>query len=322
MACYNTASYIEEAILSILNQSMNDFDFIIVDDASSDSTPEIVNYYKNIDHRIVYHAHKKNMGPAIARNTGIQLAQGKWIAILDADDVALPERLEQQLAHIENQPDIVLVGSDCISINDSGNTIKYHYYPVDHYRLVRHLEKYMAFPQHSSFLYRSDMLKRVGGFNTRFVPSEDCDLWIRLAEIGKMASVNKPLVKIRKHSLSISRHDGGKTQTIHAIATIVCHFLRIKGIDDPSSLNDTEWYRFIDWLTHRIEQSGIFKRDTEKWKLRDQFYLSDKKARATLQLLYEILSSGNNIQMVVEKLFGKNIAREASKEWVKHAPQH
>lgn len=123
MPCFNATDFVAESIESVLNQTFTDFELILIDDGSTDATLGILKQYAAKDNRIVV-IEKENTGPADSRNWGIRVSKGDWIAILDSDDIAMPTRLELQLAYVVNDPNLVALGSDSISINSSGHVGK------------------------------------------------------------------------------------------------------------------------------------------------------------------------------------------------------
>lgn len=194
MACYNAAQYLDDAIRSVLAQTLTDFELVLIDDGSDDRTSEIIGHYAEADQRVVSIRQSHNSGPSIARNMGIGRARGKWIAILDSDDIALADRLERQVFYMERNPGTVLLASACIQISRSGVHLRAYRYPVNHSSLVRRLESIAAFPPHSSCMYSREVVKRVGVFNPQFVQSEDWDLWLRLSEEGQLHCLPTTLI--------------------------------------------------------------------------------------------------------------------------------
>lgn len=262
MACYNSEPFLAEAIESILAQSFGDFEIIAVDDKSTDDTLSILNTYRQNDSRIKILPLEKNLGAAGARNAGLSVARGEWIAVLDSDDIAMPSRFSEQLALVEGRPQVVLAASACTLVDKLGQKLKDYVYPLDHERLLGRLETRGAFPPHSSMLYRRSAVEAVGGFRTAFVPSEDYDLWLRLSECGEIVASDKVLVKIRKHEGSISNMEGGKRQLRLGVAAAVCHFLRMWGHADPAS-DDEASKMFIAWIDALLQKRGIYKQATE-----------------------------------------------------------
>ncbi len=317
MACYNAAEYLDQAIKSILHQTLTDFDFIIVDDASNDKTAEIIKSYAARDQRIVFCAQQENKGPALARNSGIKLARGQWIAILDSDDIALPERLENQIIAVEKESDIIMLGSDAFSIDSAGSILKRHRYPSTDAALKKRLHRIKSFPPHSSILYSTEEVKRVGGFNPRFIQSEDWDLWLRLAGNGKIACLNKPLVMLRRHTRNMSHDNRGMTQMLTGAAAVTCHFIRTKGSADPSRQGEGDWYRFVQWLSLRLDAYGFFERLQEFAQIRQIYNFSENKLQGLLQVIAHIVSSRHAPRMVRDIFQGTNLYARLADEWVK-----
>ena len=111
MATYNAQDYIRPAIESILNQTLKNFEFFIIDDGSSDSTKEIIADFAAKDSRVIPIYNEDNLGQPRSRNKAIELAKGEFIAIMDADDISLPLRLERQVKYLQAHPNVVLVGT-------------------------------------------------------------------------------------------------------------------------------------------------------------------------------------------------------------------
>jgi glycosyltransferase involved in cell wall biosynthesis len=317
MACYNAAAYLQESIDSVLNQTFPDFELIVVDDASTDNTAEMMQAFARRDHRIRYYRQDENRGPAVARNTALELATGKWIAILDADDVAMATRLERQLAYLETNPETVLLGSGCIEVDATGRPLRTHRYPTGHRELIRRLEQGRAFPPHSSCIYHAETVRSLGGFNLRFTPSEDRDLWQRLGEIGMLGCHRERLVKLRRYSGSLSYQDSGKTQIMHGLAATVCHFLRTNHDVDPSLEDEDTWRQFTSWMKLRLEQKGIFTARQRWTQLREDFLCSESnRIRRFGRLAIRIFpASGESYRMVRYRFFGSGLARQLAEEW-------
>ncbi|GAH00514.1 unnamed protein product, partial [marine sediment metagenome] len=124
MANYNKAEYLPEAIESILSQTHANLELIIIDDCSTDGSKKIIESYASKDCRIYPIFNNKNEGPPVSRNKGLKIASGKYIAILDSDDIALPRRLDIQYNFLEKHPEFFLVGGGAIDINEDGKEIR------------------------------------------------------------------------------------------------------------------------------------------------------------------------------------------------------
>jgi glycosyltransferase involved in cell wall biosynthesis len=203
MAAHNEGNFLENSIESILNQSFSDFEIIIVDDCSTDSTPNILNKFQN-DKRIIILKNTSNLGASISRNKALQKAKGKYIAIMDADDVSLPERLQKQYDFLEANPDIFLVGSGAQYINEKGekmNTIRVPY---------NKKEISVLLPKKNVFIHSSILFHNTGKYfyREKFFYSQDYELFLRLLSDGKkMVNIPDILIqyRIKENSISFSK---------------------------------------------------------------------------------------------------------------------
>lgn len=317
MACHNSANYLDEAARSVLCQTLGDLELILIDDFSSDNTLQIAERYQMQDDRVTVLSLPVNSGPAIARNAGIRAARGEWVGILDSDDIALPSRFEEQMRLAGSDVDLVMIGSNSISIDEKGHTIREHKSPRGHQELLKRLYSKQAFPPHSSMVYRKDSIEKIGLFNHRYTPSEDCDLWLRLSEIGKLASIDKPLVKIRKHEQNISRSEGGRLQACFGYAASVCHFLRINGRTDPSISNDeSTWQEFITWIDRRMTENSIFERRKAWIDARAEYFAQRNKLIGAFRFGSRLLQSSHFNAIVWEKFFGSSLPQRLAREWI------
>lgn len=316
MSCFNAADFLAESIESILHQTFTDFEFILINDGSSDNSLDIIKKYSIKDNRIIV-INKENSGLTDSLNVGISSSHGRWIARLDADDIALPTRLEEQIAFINKYSDIVLLGSDFIEINQYGKVIKEQSYPMQHNALLTNLRSLRRFFPHSSAIYRSDIVTKVGRYNPKIVCAEDWDLWLRLAENGKIACLNRPLVKIRKHSQQVSHAGGGRTQALHALAASVCHYLRCKGVHDPSANNDTFWHSFIEWIDLRVKQEHFFESQQEWFQIRKTYFSTNNRFIGAWRLINGLVTSKSSFKILNRKFFGSSLPKCLALEWIK-----
>jgi len=203
MTVYNGERFLQEALDGILGQTFADFELIVVDDASTDSTPALL--AACTDPRVKIVTNRTNIGPYRAANVGLESAQGELIARHDADDVSLPERLEIQVARMNSQKSLVLLGTSYHVVDDRGRILETSLLPTENSDLQARLEKGNIF-LHGTFMMRRDALERVGGYREYFPVSQDYDLSLRLAEQGEIANIPEPLYLFRFHSSSISRN--------------------------------------------------------------------------------------------------------------------
>lgn len=219
---YNAAAFVVGAINSILQQSYRDFELIIINDGSTDATDSLVQPLL-VDQRIRYIS-RENKGLIATLNQGIALAQGDYIARMDADDIALPERLATQLAYLQQHPKVAVVGSAYQVIDEAGQPISIRKPPLSHTGIAP------LFWFGSPFAHPSVMInKRLLGeqlyYDTNFPHAEDFELWIRLAKQHRLANLPTVLLKYRESAGSISRRFY-KTQRQSMVNAIAKHYCR------------------------------------------------------------------------------------------------
>jgi glycosyltransferase involved in cell wall biosynthesis len=201
--------FLAEAIESILAQTFRDFEFVIVDYGSTDRSKFIISSFAAKDKRIKLHE-IPNCGLPEARNAGCFLAQGKYIAIIDADNVALPERLKWEVEFMEKHPEVGVVGGGMESIDARGASLPNSALPygasprpVENSELQSALLSQNAIWQ-NSVLMRKEAFTLVGGYRTLFLQAEDYDLWLRIAERFEMANLKQAVFKLRYHPHQLS----------------------------------------------------------------------------------------------------------------------
>lgn len=195
---YNAALYIKESIDSILNQTFSDFDLYIYDDCSTDNTEEIVSAYDNS--RIFYSKNNANLGISKTLNKGLEelLPQYEYIARMDADDWAYPQRFEMQLDFLDKNSEIILCGTQGYWLEDMNqNPMKGWVYPTS----SEYIKCYLLFAAtfgHSSVIFRSHTIVNTNlRYDETITTCEDWDLWVRISKIGKMANLPDFLMKYR-----------------------------------------------------------------------------------------------------------------------------
>lgn len=180
MSVYNESRYISVAIKSILNQTFNDFEFLIIDDGSSDKTPEIIEHYAEKDDRIRYIINETNKGLPASLNKGVEAANGEYIARMDADDKSLPKRFERQVEFLETNPDVHVVGCNVHIIGRNGEYLGDRKFPHKG-RDPETLQKQGAQIVHPSVMMRRTSVQTVNGYRPAFKHAQDVDLWVRMA---------------------------------------------------------------------------------------------------------------------------------------------
>ena len=196
MPNYNGAAYLKEAVSSVLNQTFEDFELIIVDDCSTDSSLEILDSFS--DPRIKVFENSKNLGVSGTLNHGLSYAQGEFIARMDSDDVASKLRFERQVKKLEEGFDVV--GSDIEIIDSSSKVIGSRVYRDDISNVIV-IESPLA---HPSVMFRTSLIRQMGVYSLEFNSAEDYDLWLRFFSHGaKFAIVHEPLLRYRVHDSQV-----------------------------------------------------------------------------------------------------------------------
>lgn len=267
MPVYNCAPYLREAIESILGQSFADYEFVVVNDGSTDESLEILKEYERRDHRLTVIS-QQNAGIVVALNRGLSVCSGTWIFRMDGDDVSLPNRFATQLSAVGDDPSLVLVGSACEQVDSQGRLLKISRYPSTHGDLVSALVNGGAFFPHPSACIRREVVQALGGYRERFRHAEDYDLWLRSSQLGRVGCCREVLLKLRKHRANISNLDGGRHQYLRGAAALICHLRRVRGLSDPSERSDSEWSEFVCWLEGRLVSSGYLERRLFRQRLR------------------------------------------------------
>ncbi len=208
MTAHNAERYIERVLSSLLQQTFRDFEIVVVDDGSSDSTPSILESLAAASDRIRLIVCETQVGRTPALNIGLRAARSPFIAVNDADDPCLPERLRLQVEYLERHPEAALVASSGVAVDARGEPLRP--YPVPANSLALHfLIPFVNRIIHRAVMMRSDIvLGQLGGYDERFVYAQDYDLWARMSERWLMGTLPVPLVHYRIHSQSMwSRHE-------------------------------------------------------------------------------------------------------------------
>ncbi len=215
MSVYNGERYLNEAIESILSQTYQDFEFIIVDDGSTDRTADIIKSYD--DMRIKYY-YFKNSGVAASVNKGAVFTRSKYIARFDADDISMPERIERELFELNRDGNYVLAGSNAEVIDMDGNYLYTSSLPETNEEILLRVENEAPFYQ-SSVMFRKDAFLKCGGY---FEPvrqyGEDFILWNNLRKEGRMMNLREPLIKYRLVPSATTNRNRKTTERIIGIA--------------------------------------------------------------------------------------------------------
>lgn len=250
MPVYNNQEFIAEAIESILGQSFNHFEFIIINDGSSDNTINIIKEYQARDSRIVL-INQENKGVAQSLNIGLSNAKGEYIARQDADDVSLPGRFIQQVEFLEKNKKIGFIGCSCEISDEDGKFLDFVYIPNNSKKNIFNLSKNNIFC-HGSMMFRRKLLDDVSGYRIFFKYAQDYDLYLRLIENTSCGSVEEFLYRKRAAIKSISIQQIG-LQSAYAKLARKCQEYRRNNRDDFDLLKKS----VLDKYTNNLESHAL-----------------------------------------------------------------
>lgn len=203
MPAFNASNYLSIAVESILNQTFADFEFIIVDDGSTDSTRLRLGYYAEKDNRIRVLSKDANQGITASLNYALEHARGRFVARIDVDDISMSRRFERQIAEFLADDKLVLCGSNAIRVSNKLIPLYPTVLPTNDWD-IRCLFPFENPFVHSSVMMRTDSLREVGGYDENFYVTQDYELWMRLLEKGRVRNIRNPLMLLRFHAKSIT----------------------------------------------------------------------------------------------------------------------
>ena len=234
MPVYNGRAYLQAAIESIRRQTHRDFEFLIVDDGSTDGSGELLQEIAAQDARIRI-IRGMHAGVAAARNRGLALARGTVIVCMDADDIAMPERIERQLAYLAEHPEVAAVGSALRLINKDGDPIASPTkYPMTSEEIRKGLLMGHCMLAQPTVAMRREVAMAVGGYRQPFDPAEDYDLWVRLSECHALANMPDVLVDYRWHGDNVTARRRREQALAAHIAKVAARERQL-GRPDPTS---------------------------------------------------------------------------------------
>ena len=197
---YNGEKYLDKSIHSMLNQTFENFEFIIVDDGSTDSTIQKIQKFDDPRIRLIA---QKNQGQTQALINGIDGASGELIARIDADDYSMPDRLIRQVEFMDTYPEVVLCGSRFQELYNDDLTPQRAQFAQTNSEIRNIISCFNPFA-HSAVMFRREAYLKVGGYDKKYIIGMDYDLWVRLMEIGEAYNIDEVLTVVRVHDQSIS----------------------------------------------------------------------------------------------------------------------
>lgn len=244
MSVWNGRRYLRESIESILRQTYADFEFLIINDGSTDTSQSIIDSYS--DDRVISIT-QDNIGLTRSLNRGLRLAKGIYVARLDADDFSLPERLSRQVAFLDANPHVGAAGSAVLIVNEAGATLRQVHYPASHDEITQQLFRMVNPIVHSSVMLRREYCLAVGGYCDLFAKSQDYDLYLRLSEQFNLANLSEVLCgkRVLCESMSLS----GSPQLAYCSFAHALALLRQRSRDIDLSAQDRErlLQAYLEW---------------------------------------------------------------------------
>lgn len=231
MSVYNGERFLAEAVESILNQTFRDFEFIIVDDGSKDKTAGILADYAKRDARVRV-IPQENTGRSEALNNGMKVARAPLIARMDADDISLPGRFEEQMRFLSDHPDVGLLGGQAERMGPKGESLgPYWPLPTQDVELRDLMLRFSAFV-HPAVMMKRDLVLELGGFRKALPEAEDYDLFLRISERARVANLPQQVLRYRMHLNQASLHNM-RLQTQCCVAAKAAAARRKHGLSDP-----------------------------------------------------------------------------------------
>jgi len=306
MPVYNGEKYLEESIDSILNQTFTDFEFIIVNDGSSDQSEEIIRNCQKKDDQIHLITNPNNLGIAEATNVGISYACGEYIALMDQDDISMPERLEKEVDFLDSHPDISVVGANSIRLDEDGNQYTRRDL-LETPGLIRWGLLFRNQIQNPTAMIRKALFLESNLKYENFMPSQDYNFWLRISNSYKFANLQDNYLLHRLHGSNASK----KFEHLHnhKVQEILRKFIKehmnydistdtITGLSNPCQIRSRKdadliskiiikWY----WLNKKsltAEEKHYVKNKTSRM-LRDIWYSQKRDMRLFHYVIISIM---------------------------------
>ena len=282
MSVYNTAQYLTYAIDSVLKQSFEDLELIVIDDGSTDRTPTILRQYRGSDGRI-RHVRQNRLGFVESLNLGCQLAEGEYIARMDGDDISYLNRIEKQVSFLDKTPTVAVVGGAMSCIDEDGEPTGL---VLRHATQDRAIKKTLLSGSsciaHPTVMMRRDAIRAVKGYRKAFLHAEDYDLWLRMAERYDLANLPDILLSYRIHPNQVSFRRVEQQVLSTVAAQAAAKLRRSTGLDPLDKIQ-----RVTRAMLIKLGVSALAIRDAlaADWTLRATWMLHSARYKLANQLL-------------------------------------
>ena len=287
MVTCNVERFLVESIESILGQTFRDLEFINVDFGSTDNSKSIISRYAAKDNRIKFHE-ISNCALPVARNAGCGFAEGRYIAIMDADDVSLPNRLAWEIDFMETHPEVGLLGGATEWVDATGRSLGIHDFPSEDHEIKSALVTRCPF-WHPTVLMRREAFVLAGGYRTAFVFAQDYDLELRIAEHSQCANLKEVLLKYRIHPSQVTFRKQ-KQQTLCKLAAQVSATSRRQHETDPlDGVREITPTLLADLGVSEVAQQNALAADCRNW-IRSMY--AAREYSVALEAAADLLQSG------------------------------
>lgn len=233
MPVYNGEEFVYEAVTSILRQTFTDLRVLCIDDGSTDGTSEILHKLAQTDSRLQV-VRQDNKGLVGALNAGLALCTAPLVARMDADDIAMPERFAKQVEYLNDHSDVVAVGTAILEMDSDSDPLAIEQFAPDHTQIDERMLRLKTGMAHPSVMMRREAVQALGGYRVDFEWVEDIDLWLRMAEHGRLANLPDVLLCYRQHTSS-GTWSVGQARRTRTVALIEEAYAR-RGLTVPDEL--------------------------------------------------------------------------------------
>ncbi len=304
MTVYNGVKFLAEAVESVLNQTFEDFESLIIDDASTDASVELIRSYEDSRIRLVLNG--ENMGQAASLNVGLELARGRYVARLDQDDISMPRRLDAQKRLLDSRPDVGVVCAWEHSIDEKGRKVReWRSEITDFGAYIGTLTLGLCPVWHPSTMFRRDLVTELGGYNPDFAPAEDFELWVRIAQARFGGAIVPEFLVLQRI------HGGRQSETRQVVQEQNTRRAHEQFLETYCNARETEILGLLLRMEKEFWDRCRSRKELERAlsalelllrRIREQLNLSDAEAASLIRRIHRRLGPGVAVVMRLRTL--------------------